>query len=570
MPVILGINMSCRDTSACLIVDGEIRFAVREERLNREKKTRQFPVRSIKACLDHIGITIEDIDAVAVSWNPAINLERLSGAQSGVARYKPEHFYGVPSYLFSFVENKATSYSMQEFLFEGGKRLMIYYINHHESHASESFYLSHFDNSAILTMDAYGEKDSIGMWSGRGNKIGLIKTVEFPHSLGSLYGTFTQYLGFTPDSDEWKVMGASAYGDPERFYKPVKEMINLEPDGFIKIDTSYFYYHLFSRPTMYSAKFVEVLGPPRRPDEEMTQRHFDIAAALQRITEDAIFHLLAHLHQITGEKNICLSGGVAMNCIANGKVLERTPFENIFISSSPDDGGTSIGAAQCLYYNILNNKRMPPPVSNYLGYMYSDEAIERELNLYGIGYERTDNPALICARLISQGKIAGWFQDRMEFGERALGNRSILCDPRDAKMKDRVNSVIKFRENFRPFAPSILEEYTDEYFINATYTPYMEKAFSIRGEKRNLIPAVTHFDGTGRLQTVRREVNPLFYELIDEFYKITGVPVVMNTSFNLQGEPIVCTPKDAIRTFYSSGLDALIIGNYIIEKSKER
>jgi len=563
---ILGINMSCLDTSACISDNGRIKFAIREERLTRNKKTKDFPIRSIKACLEYTGIKLEDVDAIAISWDPAINLERLNMAQSGIVRYKPEHFYAVPNMLFSLINDKATAYSKQEFRFQSGKRLTIYYINHHLSHAAEAFYLSNFENAAILTMDAYGEKTSIAMWKGRGNRIELIKDINFPNSIGSFYGTFTQYLGFIPDSDEWKLMGAAGYGNPDRYYNKIRKFIKLSSDRILETDLSYFYFHLFSRPTLYSDKMIELLGPPRREGEELKERHFDIAAAVQKVTEESIFHLLKQLYNLSKSKNICISGGVGLNCVANGKILRNATFKNIFISSSPDDGGTSIGSALALYHDILRNKIKFMPPGNYWGPGYTNAEIEKELRKFNIKFEKIKSPAKACAELLTKGEIIGWFQGRMEFGERALGNRSILCDPRDYKMKDKVNKAIKFREEFRPFAPSILEEYMNDYFLNAVFTPYMEKVLLIKAEKRKIISAVTHVDGTGRLQTVSKRINPLFWNLIDEFRKITGVPVVLNTSFNLNREPIVCTPKDAIRTFFSSGLDTLIMGNYLISK----
>lgn len=563
---ILGINMSCLDTSASILEDGKIKFAVREERLTRKKRTRDFPINSVKLCLEYAGIDFSDLDAIAVSWNPAINLERLNMAHSQVARYKPEHFYSVPNMLFSLTEDKPSAFSKQEFYFQGGKKLAINYINHHLAHAAEAYYLSDFKDAAILTMDAYGEKTSIGLWKGKGNNIELLKDISFPNSIGSFYGAFTQFLGFTPDADEWKMMGAAAYGDPDRYYKRIRKLIQFVPDRIMETDLSYFHYHLFSRPTLYSEKLIELLGAPRREGEALTKRHFDIAAAVQKVTEEAIFYLLRQLYGLARSKNICISGGVGLNCAVNGKILKDTRFKKIFISSSPDDGGTSVGASLALYYNMLGKKRRFIPVGNYWGPGYSDTQIAGELKKFNLRFEKSGAVEKTAAKLLAEGKIIGWFQGRMEFGERALGNRSILCDPRDSGMKDKVNKAVKYREAFRPFAPAILEEYAKDYFVNPVFTPYMEKALLIKPGKRNAIPAVTHADGTGRLQTVSKKINPLFWSLINEFRKITGVPVVLNTSFNLNLEPIVCKPSEAIRTFFSSGLDALIIGSYVIKK----
>lgn len=566
MAVILGINMSGRDSSAAVVVDGAVHFAVREERLNREKKTRRFPMLSIQACLEAVGRRLEDVDQVAISWNPTLNLERLNSAQSGVARYKPEHFYAVANHLLQLWPRETSVLAEQRLHFPSGV-LEIAYVNHHICHAADSFLQSPFEDAAILILDAYGEKDSVTFARGLGTRIEILRTIPFPHSLGSFYGTMTQFLGFTPDLEEWKLMGASAYGDPARYYPALRQMVFLREDGGFEIDLSYFNYPTFSRPTMYSDKLVALLGPARRRDEDLEQRHYDIAAATQRVTEEVVFHLLHHLHAVTGLADLCLGGGVALNCVLNGKIAEHTPFRRVWVGSSPDDGGTALGAALFLASRDPGFRRSPA-VHNYWGPGFDDAQVELELRRYRLAYRRSAQPAREAAALLVQGKIVGWFQGRVEFGERALGNRSILADPRDALMKDRVNGAIKYRESFRPFAPSILDEHTADFFEGAHFVPFMEKALVVRKDKQRLIPAVTHADGTGRLQTVRRDVNPRFWDLIHEFHELTGVPVVLNTSFNLQGEPIVCSPKDAIRTFFSSGLDALFLGPFVLEKGR--
>lgn len=565
MSLILGVNMSGRDSSAALIKDGQVHFAVREERLNREKKTRKFPMMAIEACLKSAGISFKDVDRVGISWNPTLNLERFNSAQSSLARYKPEHFYSVPNHLMTLMPGAASTLAEQRFHFSGGRSLDIAYVNHHICHAADSYLASSFEDAAILILDAYGEKDSVTFARGRGGDIEALQTIQFPHSLGSFYGTLTQFLGFTPDMDEWKVMGAAPLGDPDRYYKPLRDLFTLFDNGSFELDLTYFEYPSFMRPTMYSDKLRGLLGEPRQDHEELAQRHYDIAAAAQRVTEEVVYHLLGHLHRLTGLDALCLGGGVAMNCALNGKIAENSPFKKIYVSNSADDGGTSVGAALYLASRRPGFRRAAP-AHNYWGPGYNENEIESELKKYGIRYQRSQNAARETAERISRGEIVAWFQGRLEFGERALGNRSILADPRDAKMKDRVNKAIKYREAFRPFAPSVIEEKSGEFFEQAHYVPYMEKALRIRPEKRGLIPAVTHSDGTGRLQTVRKEVNPEFWGLIHDFGALTGVPVVMNTSFNVQGEPIACSPKNAITTFYSSGLDALIMGPFVVQK----
>lgn len=564
---VVGLNMSARDCSAALVDGGRVLYAVREERLNREKKTRKFPMLALGACLEAANASIQDLDTVAISWNPAINLERFNSAQSSVSRYKPEHFFGVPAHLMLLVGDRESTMSHQRIEFRSGKPLDITYVNHHLAHASDSFLQSPFEEAAILVVDAYGEKDSVTFARGSGSRITPLATIQFPHSLGSFYGTLTQFLGFTPDSDEWKVMGASPYGDASRYADALRSVMRLGPEGGFELDLSYFHFPLFSRPNMYSDKLVALLGEPRDPRAELVQRDFDLSAAIQLVAEEVVFHFLRHLHTLTGGDELCLTGGVAMNCVINAKVPHHTPFRRVYVGSSADDGGTSVGAA--LYAaSLAPGFRREAARHSYLGPEYSDEQIAAELGKYGLPRTQVPSPSAEAARRLSEGQIVGWFQGRAEFGERALGNRSILADPRDEAMKDRVNSAIKYRESFRPFAPSILADAVGEYFEHPEPVPFMEKALVIRAEKRAEIPAVAHVDGTGRLQTVERDVNPRYYDLISEFRARTGVPVVMNTSFNLQGEPIVTSPKDAIRTFFSSGLDALIMGTYVIEKSE--
>jgi carbamoyltransferase len=557
--------MSGRDSSAAIIKDGRLVFACREERLNREKKTRKFPMLSIQACLSAVGAELKDVDEVGISWNPAINLERFNSAQSSVARFKPEHYYAVPNHLFMLMPQGESLLSEQQFLFEGGHKLNIAYVNHHLCHAADSFFQSRFDNAAIMVLDAYGEKDSVTMAVGRGNSIEVLRTIQFPHSIGSFYGALTQYLGYTPDSDEWKVMGAAPYGDPNRYYAALRGLIALTDDGGFELDLSYFNFPTFSRPAMCADKMAAILGEARGDHEELSQRHYDIAAATQKVTEDVVFHMLKSLHRTIPLENLCLSGGVAMNCVLNGKANKATPFKNVHVGYSADDGGTAIGAALYLAAKDPAYRRSEAQDS-YLGPSFSDAEIESELAKFGLAYSKVQDSAREAALRISRGEVVGWFQGRMEFGERALGNRSILADPRNPEMKHVVNSAIKYREGFRPFAPAILEESMPEYFEEKMSVRFMEKTLAIRQDKRAAIPAVTHVDGSGRVQTVSREVNPLFWNLLTEFHANAGVPVVMNTSFNLQGEPIVCSPKDAIRTFYSSGLNALFLGNALLTK----
>jgi carbamoyltransferase len=474
--------------------------------------------------------------------------------------------YSIPSSLMSLQKSFAADISMQQIYLDDGTILPIHYVRHHLCHAS-NFYSSPFDEAAILTIDAFGEKQSITFNVGRGTKIDTIWSQEFPHSLGSLYSTLTEFLGFQAQNDEWKLMGASSYGNPEKFRNKLSSIVKLsEIDGF-ELDLSYFNFYQFHRPGRYTNKLSTLLGvPPNKQGQPLSQEYYDLAASAQELFEKIYYHLLVQIEKKTGMKNVVLSGGCALNSLANGKILSKTNFKDCFIPPVPDDSGVALGAAYYIHHRDYGSVRSEPMKSNYYGPSYTDNEISTCLKKYKINHRNVENPAKEAALLIASGKVIGWFQGGVEFGDRALGNRSILADPRDASMKEKVNDTVKYREPFRPFAPSILEERISEYFIGAVPTPFMEKVFLIQEDKRHTFPAVTHVDGTGRIQTVTKLQNKLYWELISEFEKLTGVPIVLNTSFNLKGEPIVCEPTDAIRTFFSSGLDALVIGSSVLEK----
>ena len=563
---ILGLNSGGPNTAAVLLVDGKIVYAVEEERLIREKQTRRFPSNAIKAILEFSQMELEELDAVAINWNPAINLEAPNVPQNQRARYMGEIYSQIPYHLMSLKSDNLSARSQQTLYFFDNSKVDIHYIAHHMSHAS-CFFCSPFENAAILTTDAFGEKQSITFSQGKGSQLDLIWSQEFPHSLGSFYSVFTEYLGFVPSSEEWKLMGASSYGNAEKFYDKLLQTVKLIDEGGFELDLTYFNHYQFYRPGMFTSKLAKLLEiDPREEGVALNQDHYDLAAAAQKLFENFYFHLLTSLHRMTGQENVIISGGAALNCVANGLVLEKTSFSNIFVPPVPDDSGGAMGAAYYLYNHILGEKRGPVMASNYLGPGFSNEEILELLNKSRVPFTQLEDPAKGAAEMIADGKIIGWFQGRLEYGDRALGNRSILADPRDSDMKRKVNATIKYREDFRPFAPSIHIEAIEEYFENAISTPFMEKASRIRPEKHKIIPAVTHVDGTGRLQTVSKDQNILYWNLINEFKKITGIPIVLNTSFNLKGEPIVCSPKDAIRTFFTSGLDGLFLGNYLVRK----
>jgi len=566
---IIGINNEMFISSASLIDNGKIIAAGAEERFSRNKLTRAFPQKAIAYCLKEAGLKIGEIDYIAVSLNPGVYFAKFNPVFSGKRRHRIEQLYSVPDYLMHFYGRPSVDYMYQEVVGDFGKN-RVYFVVHHRAHAANGFFLSPFSSAAILTADAQGEFESTTFCHGQGNKINLIKGINYPHSLGALYSTFTEFLGFKANSDEWKVMALASYSDPyNKFYKLLKaEVIKFQDDGRFELNLSYFKGFIHDQPNLYTEKLVEIFGGARERNEELQEHHFEIAAAMQKVSEEAVVHLLNWLFQQTREKNLVLSGGFFMNSVFNGKVLELTPFENLFISSCPDDSGNCFGAALYLYNHILGEDRGVPMSHNYYGPQYTNKEIEETLKGYNLNYTYEEQISQKVAKLLSEGNIIGWFQGRMEFGQRALGNRSILADPRKGDMKDKVNRAVKFRESFRPFAPAVLKEKQKEYFEigRGGDVPFMEKVYPVIPDKQDKIPAVVHVDGSGRIQTVTKELNPKFYSLIEEFEKITHVPIVLNTSFNLNGEPIVCTPNDAIKTFYSCGLDVLVLGNYIVQK----
>lgn len=564
---ILGISTDLFLSSAVLIEDGRVVAGAPEERFNRQKLYRGFPKEAVAYCLKEGKTSLADLDCVAVSWNPELHLKPSSQRFGEVLRWRGELLHAVPHALLSLAQSSAVGPTEQVVRHEKGETTLIF-VNHHCAHAANAFFLSPFRESAILTIDGRGEEATTGFFVGRGTKIEELKTLKVPHSLGLFYGAFTDFLGFTPHADEWKVMALAAKHFPRnRYYEKIKKLITLLPEGAFELDLSYFDFYLPDRVRWYAPKLETVFGAARMPEEELTARHYEIADALQRVAEEVALHCMHWLQKKTGMTTLSVSGGFFMNSVLNGRITAQTKFKQVFVSSCPDDSGSSLGAALFVHH-ARGGKRCTSQKENYYGPSFGDREIEESLIKYQISYRRVSEIEKETAALLAAGKIVGWFQGRMEFGQRALGNRSILADPRDVTMKDKVNRSVKYREVFRPFAPSILEEYVDKYFDcdKGTRVPFMEKVFMVRKEKQKEIPAVTHFDGSGRLQTVTREGNPRYYRLIKEFQTLTGVPVVLNTSFNLKGEAIVCSPTDAIRTFFSSGLDALVLGNFLVQK----
>lgn len=566
---ILGISHDLYITSACLLEDGRIVAACAEERLDRIKLSTAFPVRAIAYCLKEVGCELADIDAVAVGWNPGVHVNQLNARFSARSRWRGEHLTSVPNYLLSIQGDDRVT-AVQQQLQTSTTEIKTIYVDHHKAHAAH-YFLSPFDDAAIMTCDGRGEHDTVTLNVAHGNSFEEIQRETFPQSIGMLYGAITQFLGFQRDSDEWKVMALASYcadKSDNPYMDRMRELIRLLPEGRFELDLTYFSFFLHDVKHWYSEKLVRSFGPPRGKDDPIEERHKQISHALQAVAEESMAHILLGLCEKTGERNLVACGGSFMNSVFNGRIVELTPFEKVFISSCPDDSGVAIGAALYVYHQVMGHEHREVMVHNYYGPEYDDQEIERTLEAYKISYVRKDDIEAYTAKRLSEGAIVGWMQGRMEFGQRALGNRSILADPRDAEMKDRVNRAVKYRESFRPFAPAILEESVDDFFEvkGERVVRFMERVYPIKPEMRQQIPAVAHVDGTGRLQTVEEETNPRFHRLISEFREITGVPVLFNTSFNLNGEPIVCNPTDALRTFYSCGLDVLVMGNYVVEK----
>jgi len=563
---ILGIHQSGPIASAALFLEGNLLVACPEERVTRIKQDASFPNKAIQYCLDFAQIKIEDIQNIAIGWNPGINVSlRYRGGFSNGVRYPGDWLTSVPNNLLPKYQNNVNK-TTEIFEFDKGKNLNINYYDHHDCHSRLAQASSGFNDCAILVVDGYGEQKTTSWVKYEKGKFSTIKEKIFPQSLGCLYAAVTNFLGYKPFSDEWRVMGMASYGNGKNFSQ-IEKLITLKESGDYEIDLSYFDFYNYDRPNFFSKKMTSLLGKEREVNEEIEQRHYDIAAALQSLFEKVMDHMLGELYILTNTENICLAGGSAMNCVYNGKVTNRTKFNKCHISFAPDDSGNSIGAALMTIFEsgLEPNKESITP---YVGREFSDLEIEDLLKKFKLTYKKKDNISKFTASLLAQEKIVGWFQGRSEFGQRALGMRSILASPREAKMKDKINSAVKFREPYRPFAPVIPLDNLMEYFEikESIHVPYMEKTLKFRVDKIKDVPAVVHQDMTGRVQTVTKDSNPLLLSVLNNFNELTGVPVILNTSFNINGEPVVDTIEHALRTYISSGLDALVIGSYVIEK----
>jgi carbamoyltransferase len=565
MTYVLGLSCFYHDSAAALLKDGQIVAACQEERLSRKKHDSGFPSRAVKYVLKEAGIGPEDLAAVGFYDKPLLKFERMLSTY--IATF-PRSFNSFRKAIPVWLHEKLWVPSLIRKELRPYKGPILF-AEHHMSHAASCFLVSPFEESAILTVDGVGEWATASFGVGRGGDITLFKEIRFPHSLGLLYSAFTYYLGFKVNSAEYKVMGLAPYGKPVHYDRIMKEMVHLNEDGSFKLNMDYFSYDYGLRMT--NGRFSEFFGgPPRKPETWMTEREFDIAASIQKVCEEVVLRMTRYIHQETGLSNLCMAGGVALNCVANGRVIRETPFKNLFVQPAAGDAGGAVGVAHYLYNTIEKQPRGKAWTHAYLGPAYSDADVASFLDSAGAKYRTLDDRTLVetTARLISEANVVGWFQGRMEFGPRALGGRSILADPRDPKMRDTLNMKIKFREGFRPFAPSVLADKASQWFEIDCDSPYMLLVAQVREGKR-CIPSVTHVDNSARLQTVTRAESPLYYDLIAAFEKITGVPVIINTSFNVRGEPIVCTPQDAYLCFMRTNMDHLVLGHHLLEKKDQ-
>lgn len=587
---ILGISAFYHDSAACIVKDGEIIAAAQEERFTRKKHDHNFPQKAIEYCLKEAGINAKELDLVAFYDKPFLKFERLLETY---LTFAPIGFQSFIKAIPLWIKEKLWMKEMIKVKL--GYEGKVIFPEHHESHAASAFYPSPFQKAAIITMDGVGEWTTTSFGFGDGNDIQLLADIKFPHSLGLLYSAFTYYTGFKVNSGEYKVMGLAPYGEPKYKQLIYDHLIDVKEDGSFRMNMEYFNY--CQGLTMTNEKFHKLFGgPPRVPETKLTQKEMDLACSLQEVTEEIVLKIGNHVYKATGLKDVCLAGGVALNCVANGRLLREGPFENIWIQPAAGDAGGALGAALIGWYKYFDNSRNADGKTDrqkgsYLGPQFSDEEIYSFIQSKNLNAKKLDDDELIStvADLIANEKVIGWFDGRMEFGPRALGARSIIGDARSPKMQATMNIKIKFREGFRPFAPSVLYEKVSEYFEIDKESPYMLLVADVKKERRRKmteeeeklwgidklnvirsdIPAITHVDYSARLQTVHKETNPRYYKLIETFEKKTGCAVIINTSFNVRGEPIVCTPEDAYKCFMRTNIDYLVLGNYLLAKEDQ-
>ncbi len=598
---ILGVSAFYHDSAAALVVDGKIVAASQEERFTRVKHDSGFPHEAVRYCLAEGGLTLAEIDHVAFYDKPFLKFERLletylAFTPRGFKSFRTAMPVWMKEKLFQKRLLRQELEKVAEVTDPGVKfkdlESRLLFTEHHQSHAASAFFPSPFEEAAVLTIDGVGEWATTSLGIGKGHDLTMLKEIHFPHSLGLLYSAFTYYTGFRVNSGEYKVMGLAPYGEPKYAQKILDHVIDVKDDGSFRLDQQYFDY--CSGLRMTSSKFHDLFGgPPREPESELRQRDMDLARSIQVVCEEVMLKMAEHVRQSTGQQNLCLAGGVALNCVGNGRILRESKFDDIWIQPAAGDAGGALGAALSVWYDYLGNERKAEPRGtsrgSYFGPEFSGPEIQRRLDRFGAKYTKLETEEIPSrvGQLIADGRVIGWFQGRMEFGPRALGGRSILGDPRSQAMQSTMNLKIKYRESFRPFAPSVLRENAPEYFDLKKDSPYMllvapvkediripmseseEALFGIEklNVPRSTVPAVTHVDYSARMQTVRPETNRLYYELIDRFRELTSCPLVVNTSFNVRGEPIVSTPEDAYRCFMRTEMDVLAIGDFVLQKS---
>ncbi len=590
---ILGISAFYHDSAAALLRDGEIVAAAQEERFTRKKHDAGFPGNAVAYCLEKAGIGVSDLDFVAFYDKPLLKFDRL---METYLSYAPIGFQSFAKFLPMWLAEKLHIPRVLRRELGGMPKNRFVFPEHHESHAASAFYPSPFDEAAVVTMDGVGEWATTSIGVGEGNKLRLTHEVRFPHSLGLLYSAFTYYCGFRVNSGEYKLMGLAPYGEPNYVDKILDNLIDLRDDGSYRLDMRYFHYAAGLRMT--NDRFHNLFGAPNRaPETELNQFYMDVAASIQKVTEEVMLRTVRFAHQVTGKKNLCLAGGVALNCVGNGRLLREGPFDKIWIQPAAGDAGGALGAAQMVHYHLLGNERSVQPEldqqsASLLGPSFGRDEIHRELTEQGVAFEEYQDENELCDRvadLIASENVIGWFQGRMEFGPRALGSRSIIGDARSPKMQKVMNLKIKFRESFRPFAPIVLRDRAHEYFDirEDQDSPYMLIVAPVREERRKQVeggkfgldklnqlrsdvPAITHVDYSARLQTVDDERNPRLAKMMKAFEKRTGSAVLINTSFNIRGEPIVCTPADAIRCFLGTDMDVLVVENFVMLRTAQK
>ena len=593
MTAILGISAFYHDSAAALIVDGCIVAAAQEERFTRRKHDERFPINAVEYCLSAAQIKAADIDYVGFYEKPLLKFERL--LETYLA-YAPAGVKSFAKAMPLWVQQKLHLPREIRAGLGGTYRKRIVFTEHHESHAASAFFPSPFDEAAIVTIDGVGEWATASIAVGSGNRVRMMQEMRFPHSLGLLYSAFTYYCGFRVNSGEYKLMGLAPYGEAKYVELILEHLLDLKEDGSFRLDMSYFNY--CQGLTMTSERFHRLFGRPvRSPEAEMDQKYMDIAASIQKVTEMIMLRMVGHAHEVTGKKNLCLAGGVALNCVGNGRILREGPFDNVWIQPAAGDAGGALGVAQFIWYQLLENQRTTDvgdsQQGSLLGPQYNDQEVREFLDSAGVTYHYFEQQIELCdavAVMLDEQQVIGWMQGRMEFGPRSLGNRSILGDARSVEMQANINLKIKFRESFRPFAPAVLNDHVDDYFdMQGTSSPYMllvapvaekqrldltPEQLAVQGVDRRLIarssvPAITHVDNSARVQTIDKNANPLFHELVQRYYQLSHSPLVVNTSFNIRGEPIVRDPQDAYRCFMATKMDVLVMGHFVVKKSEQ-